>query len=119
MSSQEIKMKPFEFRSVVAITAMALLSACGGSVPTDPADGPTTTAALMVQGGNAPVADCEAEGCNRPRIIDGLAEQYRAGAIAQQAQASEPAPAAEPQVTAEPVQTAPTEPAPAAAGQPR
>ena len=103
---------------IFAIAAMALLGACGGSASTDPADGPTTTAALMVQGGNAPVADCEAEGCNRPRIIDGLAEQYRAGAIAQQAQPSEPVEPAEPQ-GAMPAPLAPTEAAPAAAGQPQ
>jgi hypothetical protein len=118
MSSQETKMKRFDIRSACAIAAMGLLSACGGSGGSDRADGATTTtAALMVQGGNSPRADCEAEGCNRPRIIDGLAEQYRANAIAQQAQLSEPVPAAEPQSAAEPVQAAPTEAAPAAAVQ--
>lgn len=94
-------MKSFAIRSVFAIAAAALVTACGGVAP-DPADQHANTAALRVQA-NAPVADCEAEGCNRPRIVDGLAEQYRAGAIAQ---------------PAEPV-TAPNEAAPGAAAAPQ
>ena len=114
-------MKPFDNRSAFAIFAMALLSACGGSSPPD--EGQVTTAALMAQG-NAPRADCEAEGCNRPRIIDGLAEQYRASAIEQQAQLSEPVAAqpgaapeqpAAPAAAAIPVQDAPGAAPPAAA----
>ena len=70
-------------RTLFAIAAAALLTACGGSA-TDTADPHAATAALVVQV-NAPVADCEAEGCNRPRIVDGLAEQYRAAAIEQPA----------------------------------
>jgi hypothetical protein len=84
-------MNLFDIRSTFAIAALALLTACGGSSP-ETADTPAAPAALTVNA-NAPVADCEAEGCNRPRIIDGLAEQYRIDAAAQQARAAEPAPA--------------------------
>jgi hypothetical protein len=80
-------MKLFDVRSVVAAAAMAVLGACGGSQ--DAADSQPAAAPAAVSA-NAPVADCEAEGCNRPRVIDGLAEQYRASA------ALRPAPAAEP-----------------------
>ena len=113
-------MKLFYVRSVGTVAAMALLTACGGSVPAD--DGHATTAALMVQV-NGPVADCEAEGCNRPRIIDGLAEQYRAGAIEQQARpaeavASQPGAALDqPAAAANPPQDAPSAAPPAAAVQ--
>lgn len=109
-------MKTLDTPSMFAAAALALLTACGGSVPPD--DGHATSAALMVQV-NAPVADCEAEGCNRPRIIDGLAEQYRAATIAQQAQPGEPVQPAEPLPDAMPTQAAVTEAAPAAAGQPQ
>jgi hypothetical protein len=77
-------MKSFDFRSVLAGAAMALLSACGGSDLPDRGNA-TSTAAVMVNA-PAPVADCEAEGCNRPRIVDGLAEQYRSAALAQPAE---------------------------------
>lgn len=73
-------MKQCDIRSLLATAVLALLTACGGGSAPD--EGHTTTAALMVQG-NAPVADCEAEGCNRPRIIDGNAEQFRASAALQ------------------------------------
>ena len=87
-------MKQTVLRSLLATTVLALLTACGGSPVPD--EGHTTTAALMVQG-NGPVADCEAEGCNRPRIIDGNAEQFRASAalqaqLAEQVQAGAPQP---------------------------
>lgn len=99
---------------------MALLAACGGSAPPDQADF-TSTAAVMAHG-PAPVADCEAEGCNQPRIVDGLAEQYRFGAIQQkqqqQQQPAEPVAAAEPLADDNQVAIA-TEAAPAAAGQAR
>jgi hypothetical protein len=81
-------MKLFDVRSVLAIAAMALLSACGGS--DTPAADSAPVAAPLAANANGPVADCEAEGCNRPRIIDGLAEQYRAGAALQPAPAVEP-----------------------------
>lgn len=77
-----------DIRTLFAIAAAALLAGCGGSAP-DP-EPRAATAALVVHV-NAPVADCEAEGCNRPRIVDGLAEQYRAAAIEQPAEQA-PAP---------------------------
>lgn len=81
-------MKTVDIRPVFASIALALLTACGG----DPT-AVITTAAMEAQG-PAPVADCEADGgCARPRIVDGLAEQYRAGAIEQQAPPADPAPA--------------------------
>lgn len=85
-------MNRFDIRPVCATALLALLSACGGST-NYPAAEPATSAALMVHS-PAPVADCEAEGCNRPRIIDGLAEQYRASAIAPPAEPAEQPPAA-------------------------
>jgi hypothetical protein len=94
-------MKPSNIRTAFAIAAMALLSACGDN-STDMAN-ESMNASLISRGENAPVADCEAEGCNRPRIIDGLAEQYRSGAIEQQAQAAEPT---EPAGTGDPAQPA-------------
>jgi hypothetical protein len=104
-------MKSFDLKSVFAVAALALLAACGGNAPSGPAD--MTRSAGVIAHGAAPVADCEAEGCNQPRIVDGLAEQYRFGAIQQpQEQPGEPvaeAPA--------PVQVASaTEAMPAAAG---
>ncbi|MET0858812.1 MAG: hypothetical protein ABWY27_18850, partial [Telluria sp.] len=72
------------------------------------------TAGVMAHAA-APVADCEAEGCNQPRIVDGLAEQYRFGAIQQpQEQPGEPVAAAEPPAAVQ-VATA-NEAMPAAAG---
>lgn len=66
--------------ALAALAAAALLTACGGAA--DPGDPTAVTPALSL---NAPVADCEADGCNRPRIVDGLAEQYRAAASEQPA----------------------------------
>lgn len=82
-------MKTVDIRPVFASIALALLTACGG----DPT-AVITTAAMEAQG-PAPVADCEADGgCARPRIVDGLAEQYRAGAIEPQADTVQAPPAA-------------------------
>jgi hypothetical protein len=106
-------MNLLDIRSVVAIAALALLSACGGSSP-EAADTAPAPAALAVSA-NAPVADCEAEGCNRPRIIDGLAEQYRNDAAAQQARAAEPAPAPAPPTQAGVSAAEPALPVPPAA----
>jgi hypothetical protein len=108
-------MKLFDVRSVLAIAAMALLTACGGS-DTAAADN-AAVAAPPAADANGPVADCEAEGCNRPRTIDGLAEQYRAGAARQPAPAVEPlqagVPAAQPPASeAAPAVLAPQAPAP-------
>lgn len=74
-------MKLFDLRTLLSIAAALLLSACGGGDISDTAGQGMATAA-PVAAANAPVADCEAEGCNRPRIVDGLAEQYRAAAVA-------------------------------------
>ena len=50
-----------------------------------------TSTASLIGHSAAPVADCEAEGCNQPRIVDGLAEQYRFSAVQQpQPQHEEP-----------------------------
>lgn len=86
-----------DFRSVVAVAALAILTACGGAP--DQSDATVTSAAVMAYA-PGPIADCDAEGgCNGPRIIDGIAEQYRAGAIAlqqaEQQQALQPAQPAE------------------------
>jgi hypothetical protein len=102
-------MKTYDIRSMLAGATLALLAACGGA--SDPATEPASLAAPMAPL-NAPVADCEAEGCNRPRIVDGLAEQFRASAIA--APPAEPTLAAAPALAAEPAQVA--APAPSEAG---
>ncbi len=84
------------FGSLFAAAALALLTACGGSAPPEQA-GFTSTASVIAHS-PAPVADCEPEGCNQPRIVDGLAEQYRYSAVQQpqQEQPVEPVGAAEP-----------------------
>ncbi|HEU4372575.1 MAG TPA: hypothetical protein VFS02_03750 [Telluria sp.] len=86
-------MSRFDLRPVCAIALLSLLTACGGSAGADPEIAAASSAALEVHS-PAPVADCEADGCNRPRVIDGLAEQYRASAIAQPADPAAQAPAA-------------------------
>jgi hypothetical protein len=118
-------MKFFDFRTLLSIAAALLVTACGGSDISDTTAQDAATAA-PVTAANAPVADCEKEGFNRPRIVDGLAEQYRATAMAQQA--AEPAlqdrapPAARQAgsdgaaaTEAPPAEAAPTEAKPAAA----
>jgi hypothetical protein len=101
-SARRIQMKTFDIRFMFATATLALLTACGGGA-SDPAADQASPAATMAQTTvqmNAPVADCEAEGCNRPRVVDGLAEQFRASAIAapaaELAQAGEPGPAIAP-----------------------
>lgn len=78
--------------AIATCSAAALLSACGGS-PAVPAglDGTVTALSTPV---NAPQADCEADGCRAPRIVDGLAEQYRAAALAPPAAPPDPSGAA-------------------------
>jgi hypothetical protein len=108
-------MKSFDLKSACVVAALALLAACGGGTPSEQAD-LTRTAGVMAHAA-APVADCEAEGCNQPRIVDGLAEQYRFGAIQQPRELpAEPAAAAAPAPEAIQVATA-TEATPAAAVQ--
>jgi hypothetical protein len=114
MSLKTKPMNYFDLRSAFAIAALALVAACGGSAPSE-AD--ITRTAGIIAHGPAPVADCEAEGCNQPRIVDGLAEQYRFDATQQaRQQPGEAAAAAEPLADAVPVATA-SEAMPAAAGQ--
>jgi hypothetical protein len=105
-------MTSFNFRPLFAAAALALLTACGGSAPTEQAS--LTSTASLIGHSPAPVADCEAEGCNQPRIVDGLAEQYRYGAV-QQPQQEPVAPAAATEPLAD-VAVA-SEAAPAAPGQ--
>lgn len=102
------------FSLLIATAALTLLSACGGST-SEMTDDRSLTAAVMAAE-NAPVADCEAEGCNRPRLIDRVAEQYRADANEQQAQT----PAIEPVQpdAAQPVQAQAITPVQAGAAQP-
>lgn len=74
-------------RCSFCIAALSAISACGGS---SDAGTPADMQAMPVAAAqNAPRADCEAEGCNRPRIIDGLAEQFRADALAREALAAQ------------------------------
>ncbi|MDL2356065.1 MAG: hypothetical protein QFF03_12480 [Pseudomonadota bacterium] len=71
--------RPLALALALALTLAALLSACGSGLA-DPADARAGGAALMAPA-NAPLPDCAADGCNQPRIVDGLAEQFRAAAI--------------------------------------
>jgi hypothetical protein len=76
-------MKTFDLRFLLATAAFASfasLTACGGGADYPAAD--QAIAAAPMAPINAPVADCEAEGCNQPRVVDGLAEQFRVAAIA-------------------------------------
>ncbi len=108
-------MTPFDIRALFAVGALVLLTACGGSAA--PEHRSFTSTAAVMEHGPAPVADCEAEGCNQPRIVDGLAEQYRFNAVQQpqqeQAFAAEPVAVVTPMADAFQVATA-TEAAPAA-----
>ena len=107
-------MKNSYFQCMLVAAALALLTACGAGVSHPAADQASLAAPMAPL--NMPVADCEAEGCNRARVVDGLAEQFRASAIA--VAPAEPLPAAEPMQAAGAVQAAElvqaAEPAPAA-----
>jgi hypothetical protein len=97
-------MKTFDLRFILAAATLAFLTACGGGADYSAAEQAVVAAPMAVS--NAPVADCEAEGCKQPRVVDGLAEQFRVAAIA--------APPAAPVQAGEPVQlgypaTAPSE----------
>lgn len=81
-------MTRFSHRAGIALAAAVLLSACGGGV-TYSADEHASSAALMTPV-NTPQPDCAADGCNTPRIVDGLAEQFRAAAIEAPPAAAEP-----------------------------
>ncbi|GGE67465.1 hypothetical protein [Massilia psychrophila] len=94
-------MKTFNFCVMFAGAAFALLTACGGGTSYPAVD--QASLATPMAHINAPVADCEAEGCNRPRVVDGLAEQFRASAIA--APPAEPAQAGEPMQASGPILT--------------
>lgn len=97
-------MKIFHTQSLFAGVMFALLTACGGGV-SHPAADQSSLAAQMAHF-NTPVADCEAEGCSRARVVDGLAEQFRASAIAIAVTPAEPVQTAKPMQAAEPVQVA-------------
>jgi hypothetical protein len=88
-------MKFFSLRTIAALAATALLTACGGQQDSQAVQ--TQTAALAVTStsaavaaapstgapvapsvsANMPAPDCAAEGCGRLRIIDGNAEAFR------------------------------------------
>jgi len=95
-------MKIFHLQPLFAGAMVVLLTACGGGVSHPAADQASLAAPMAPL--SAPVADCEAEGCNRARVVDGLAEQFRASAIA--VAPAEPLPAAESVQPAEPMQAA-------------
>lgn len=91
---------------LMGAVTLTLLAACGGNSgdaaaagafqapPLTIAAAPLKIAAAPLTIAAAPRADCESEGCSAPRIIDGLAEQYRASAIEQQAEPAPPPAAA-------------------------
>jgi hypothetical protein len=90
-------MKFFKLRTACATLVIVILTACGGeNMNTTNASHPDQLAASAGSGG-APLPDCAPEACEQPRIIDGLAEEFRAAAQLRSAQAddaAETAPAA-------------------------
>jgi hypothetical protein len=72
-------MKITALRSVLIVSLLALLTACGGDM--EPDTGPVTTAPVKVSPqvavGEQPVPDCQPENCAGLRIIDGNAEAWR------------------------------------------
>jgi hypothetical protein len=94
-------------RTLFPMALASLLAACGGTDPQDSNSFQTTTlsqvvvvpvggsvanpAAATVVAANMPQPDCAADGCNRPRIIDGNAEAYRLDAM-RRAEQGEPNP---------------------------
>lgn len=89
-------MKIRALRSILTISILALLTACGGAdFPADatsgsaavggngiPATASTKTAlAAMPASSQQPLPDCHREGCAGLRIIDGNAEAYRIDAM--------------------------------------
>lgn len=91
------------FRSILTVSILALLTACGGAeLPPEgvgqnaalasngsPATASlkTSLAAMPVTGGQ-PLPDCQPEGCAGLRIIDGNAEAYRIDAMRRAQQGS-------------------------------
>jgi hypothetical protein len=77
-------MKTTALRSVLIVSILALLTACGGG-DIAPDTGPATTAAVKVSHqvavGEQPVPDCQPENCAGLRIIDGNAEAFRIEAM--------------------------------------
>ncbi|MFC5462380.1 hypothetical protein [Massilia niabensis] len=91
------------FRSILTVSILALLTACGGAdLPSDTmspsaalaSNGSPATASLktsvsaMPVAGGQPLPDCHPEGCAGLRIIDGNAEAYRIDAMRRAQQGS-------------------------------
>jgi hypothetical protein len=76
------QMKFFNLRTAFATVFIVILTACGGENMNSAAALPDQLAATAGSGGT-PLPDCAPEACKLPRIIDGLAEQFRATAMAQ------------------------------------
>jgi hypothetical protein len=99
-------MKFFNLRTAFATLSLVILTACGGeNMNTSDASRPDQLSASVASGGT-PLPDCAPEACKQPRIIDGLAEEFRAGAMARSAQQDDAADAAP--AAASPAEAAPT-----------
>lgn len=96
-------MKIRALRSILNVSFLALLTACGGAdLPADAgtspaapagAGGPSTASmktalAATPAAGQQPLPDCHPEGCAGLRIIDGNAEAYRIDAMRRAQQGS-------------------------------
>ena len=96
-------MKIRAFHSILTVTVLALLTACGGAdLPAETATprlaqaglhGPSTASmktvlAVTPASGQQPLPDCHPEGCAGLRIIDGNAEAYRIDAMRRAQQGS-------------------------------
>jgi hypothetical protein len=87
------KMKLSKLRTAFATLLIMTLAACGGAtMNTSDASRPDQLAASS--GSGVPLPDCAPEACSQPRIIDGLAEEFRAAAQVRAAQADDGADAA-------------------------
>jgi len=73
-------MKFLTLNTIAALSLATLLSACGGYDTTAPVEAIQTRVATTGVS-TVPTADCAADGCQGPRIIDANAEAYRYDAM--------------------------------------
>ena len=70
------------------------LAACGGDTMNTTSDASRPDQLAASAGSGLPLPDCAPGACRQPRIIDGLAEEFRAAAQVRAAQADDGADAA-------------------------
>ncbi len=87
-------MKFFNLRTAFVTLFAVILTACGGENMNPSDTGRPDQLSASLASSSAPLPDCAPEACKQPRIIDGLAEEFRAGAVARSAQQDDAADAA-------------------------